>query len=198
MGMQWVVAIPVVLAVLALLALFSRKSVRAALTIQATPAEVWSVLSNPASYADWNPVMVSLEGAFEEGATLSVETKNPDGSTSVFAIRVAEVLPNQRLNQVGGVPGLLTFDHTWRLTPVEGGTKVSLREVYRGIGVLFLDAVWVEAAYRRAIIQLRDLVESRGRQQRGIEDWATSGPMGQLGTPVELPSPIEAGCAPPE
>ena len=94
MGTQFVIAISVVSIALTLLALLGRKSVRAVLTMQGTPAEVWSVIGDPASYFAWNPVVVSVKGAFEEGATLSVEMKNPDGSTSVFACRVAQVLPH--------------------------------------------------------------------------------------------------------
>ena len=54
-----------------------------------------------------------------------------------------------------------TADHTWQLDPVEGGTKVTQREEYQGIGVLFLDDVWISAAHRRALIQLRDLLEAQ-------------------------------------
>ncbi len=161
MGTTWSLAIAGILAALISLSLFTRRSVRAVLTIDARPDEIWQVLTNPEGYVDWNPIHVSVEGRFEEGATLAVEKKNPDSSVSILAPRVERVVPNQVLRQTGGVAGLLAFDHTWRLDPVEGGTKVTQHEMYQGIGVLFLDEVWVATAYRRALIQLRDLIEAQ-------------------------------------
>lgn len=55
---------------------------------------------------------------------------------------------------------MLTFDHTWRLEVVDGGTRVTQSEEYRGIGVLFWDPAWVEEAYEQANFNLRDRVES--------------------------------------
>ena len=44
----------------------------------------------------------------------------------------------------------MTFDPTWSLEPVDGGTRVTQHEEYRGIGVWFWDYSWVESAYARA------------------------------------------------
>lgn len=71
-----------------------------------------------------------------------------------------QLVPDSELNQVGGIPGVLTFDHTWRLEVVDGGTRVTQSEEYRGIGVLFWDPAWVEEAYEQANFNLRDRVES--------------------------------------
>ncbi len=160
MGATWSIAIAGILAALISLSLFTRRSVRASLTIKAAPERIWKVLTDPASYADWNPLHVSVEGEFEPGTTLVVEMRNPDRSLSVLMPKVVHVVPKQLINQVGGVRGALAYDHIWQLDPVEGGTRVTQREEYQGIGVLFLDDVWIAAAHRRALIQLRDLIES--------------------------------------
>ncbi len=160
MGATWSIAIAGILAALISLSLFSHRSVRASLTIKATPEDIWKVLTDTDSYGDWNPLYVSVEGDFEPGATMVVEMRNPDRSLSILTPRVVHVVPRQLINQTGGVRGALAYDHTWQLDPVEGGTKVTQREEYQGIGVLFLDDVWIGAAHRRALIQLRDLLES--------------------------------------
>ena len=46
----------------------------------------------------------------------------------------------------------------WLLEPVDGGTRVIQHEEYRGIGVWFWDASWVEPAYTQANEALRDRV----------------------------------------
>ena len=159
MTIRWIVAIGLLLTLCIALALFVRKSVHAELTIQADPHQVWAVLTDPDSYPDWNPILIDVEGEFVEGRQLSVNMKNPDGSVTVVSPRVEKVVPNAELNQVGGIPGVLTFDHTWRLEAADGGTRVTQFEEYRGIGVLFWDPAWVEAAYRRANENLRVRIE---------------------------------------
>ena len=64
--------------------------------------------------------------------------------------RRRSMIEKKKLNQFGGMRGILTFDHQWLLEPVEGGTKVIQHEEYRGIGVWFWDYSWVEPAYTKA------------------------------------------------
>ncbi len=159
MSSRWIVVVGAVLLLVAALALFSRKSVRAEVVIQAEPSEIWAMIVDPASYPDWNPIFVSVNGTYDEGATLDVDMKSPDGSISAVQARVKTIVLNSELNQVGGMPGLLTFDHTWTLKEVDGGTRVTQFEEYRGIGVLFWDPAWVEEAYRQANQNLKERVE---------------------------------------
>ena len=154
------IAVVLILAAIILLALFARKSVRAELIIQAEPLEIWVVLTDPTSYSEWNPILVSVEGKFEEGATLSVDMRNPDNSTTTLNPRVKKLVPGSTLNQFGGVPGVLTYDHTWSLEPVDGGTRVVQFEEYRGIGVLFWNPAWVEEAYNGANENLKAMFEN--------------------------------------
>lgn len=137
-----------------------RKSVHAELVIAAEPARIWEVLVDPGSYPTWNPIFVSVEGEFHQGSTLAVVMRSPDGSATDVAPKIRKIVVNQELNQVGGLPGILTFDHTWLLEPVDGGTKITQHEEYRGIGVLFWDPSWVEDAYRTGNQALSDYLNA--------------------------------------
>ena len=99
MTTKWIVAIVLILFALVASALLARKSVRAELMIQADPEEVWAVLTDPTSYKDWNPILISVEGEFAEGRRLSVEMKNPDGSTTTVNPQVKKLMPEAELNQ---------------------------------------------------------------------------------------------------
>ena len=77
MTSKWFLAVGLLLVVIVVLALVARKSVRAELMINAEPEQVWSVLTDAGSYEDWNPILVSVDGDFVEGQTLSVGMKNP-------------------------------------------------------------------------------------------------------------------------
>ena len=63
---------------------------------------------------------------------------------------VKALVPNRELRQGGGLPGVLTYNHVWRLQPVEGGTFVQQIDVDRGGFLWFWDSSWVEPAYRLA------------------------------------------------
>ncbi|TPV96719.1 MAG: SRPBCC domain-containing protein [Myxococcales bacterium FL481] len=140
------------------LSLFGHKSVHAELVIPATPDMIWSVLTDTANYPEWNPVFVQVVGEHREGAKLTYQMKDQTGKTTEVVATVVKLDPERELNQFGGIRGVLTFDHHWRLEAVDGGTKVTQHEDYRGIGVWFWDPSWFETAYANANTALRERV----------------------------------------
>ena len=160
MNPKLAMVIALILVTIVLLALFARKTVTAEVTIEASPEDVWAVLTDPTSYSEWNPILVAVEGTFEEGATMAVDMRNPDGSITAMTPRVKELVPGSKLNQFGGIPGVLTYDHTWSLESVDGGTRVVQFEEYRGIGVLFWNPASVEAAYNEANANLKAVLDA--------------------------------------
>jgi hypothetical protein len=123
------------------------KTVTAETVIHASPRTVWLVLSDARAFEQWNPVHVKVEGDLREGAVVRIHVKDGTGKVSAFDSTVRRMVPERELAQGGGVPGLLTFSHTFRLEPVEGGTRVVQREEFRGAGVLFVDLDWVQPGY---------------------------------------------------
>ena len=47
--------------------IIGKKSVRSEISINAPVEKVWSVITNTSSYAEWNSVMLVLEGKIKEG-----------------------------------------------------------------------------------------------------------------------------------
>ena len=119
---------------------------------------VWAVLTYASGYKAWNPVLVPVEGNLLEGQKLKYQMTQPGGKQSEITARVKKMVQLKELNQGGGIPGILTFDHKWLLEPVNEGTRVIQHEEYRGVGVLFWDASWVEPAYRNVNEALRTRV----------------------------------------
>ena len=140
------------------LVFLSCKAVHTEITIPAEPEIIWSVLTDASGYKAWNPVLVPIEGDLREGEKLKYQMTQPDGKQSEVMARVKKMVELKELNQSGGIPGILTFDHKWLLDPVDEGTRVAQHEEYRGIWVWFWDAGWVEPAYRKANEALRDRV----------------------------------------
>lgn len=140
------------------LSLLGHKSVHAELVIPAPPEAIWSVLTDAEGYEDWNPVFTSVKGEYREGATMAYRMRDASGKETDVTATVVKFDEARELNQFGGMRGILTFDHHWVLEPVEGGTRVTQHEEYRGIGVWFWDPSWFESAYARANEALRDRV----------------------------------------
>jgi hypothetical protein len=97
-----------------------------------------------------NPVLIPIEGDIQQGEKLKYRMIQPDGKESEVKAKVLEATQEKMLNQFGGIWGILTFNHKWLLDPVNGGTRVTQHEEYRGIGVLFWDYGWVEPTYAQA------------------------------------------------
>lgn len=135
--------------------LFGRASVHTETIIPAPVDMVWSVLSNIEEIKIWNPVLIPVEGKLQEGQKLKYRMVQPGGKESVAIAKVVKIIPAQLVNQHGGIPGILTFNHTWSLEQVEAGTKVIQHEEYRGFGVWFWDYSWVEPAYQKSNEALR-------------------------------------------
>jgi hypothetical protein len=116
------------------------------------------VLTDAAYYQEWNPVFVDVQGEYRPGAKLTYQMKDQTGKQTEVVATVIKLEPERELNQFGGIRGILTFDHRWILEPVEGGTRVTQHEEYRGLYVWFWDPSWFESAYARALDSLRGRV----------------------------------------
>jgi len=151
------------------LSFFGFATVHTEIIIPVPPDVVWSVLTDTSGYKEWNPVLIPVEGEGEMrgGRKLKYRMIQPNGNESIVGAKVVNMVNQQLLNQYGGIPGVLTFDHKWLLDPVDGGTRVVQHEDYRGIGVWFWDYSWVEPAYAQANEALKNralqiIMEERG------------------------------------
>ena len=156
--MKWVVGL-LVLAIITIVGvgLLQTKTFHVETFIAAPPEKVWKVLMDTASYPDWNPTFIKVEGTYEEGSTVTNLVQEPNKTTSIQA-KVKRVLPKQLLNQSGGLPGVITFDHHWKLEPAKAGTMVIQHEIDRGFYLFFWDSSWVQPAYERTSEALRERV----------------------------------------
>ncbi len=137
------------------LSLTGRKEYRAEIIIPATPEQVWDVLMDTASYSEWNPVFVQVDGQYSVGSNVTNHVQPPTGDIIKIENQVLELEKSRRLRQTGGVTGIITFDHSWTLEPVDGGTKVIQYEIDRGAYVWFWDDSWVQPSYEKVNEALR-------------------------------------------
>jgi hypothetical protein len=164
---KWIILFYIVILTLAVLYLTGCKSVHSQITIKASPENVWFVLTDTEKIKEWNPVLIPVEGELKEGSTVKYEFHQDDENTSEIPAKVKQMVENKLLNQVGGMPGILTFDHQYILEAVDSGTSLIIHEDYRGIMVPFWNPAPVEKAYIRLAEALKERVESLTK--KGLE-----------------------------
>jgi len=165
--MKWIVGIVLSLSLaFAILFLLGRKTFHAEITIDATPEEVWSVLTDVSNYAAWNPLLVPISGGIREGAEVEYRMTQPDGTQSVMKSRVGKVVALKELHQHAGITGILTAHHSYRLEPTQGGTRLLQHEVDNGVAMLFWDSSWVQPTYEEVNQALKRHVEGLRESQQ--------------------------------
>lgn len=109
------------------------KEFSASTLINATPEAVWAILTDAASYPDWDPGMIRLEGTIGLGEKITAYTKiSPDRA---FPVTVSSMSPNQSMTWTGGMPlGLFKGERTFTLSrQSDGKTQVDVREQFTGL-----------------------------------------------------------------
>lgn len=104
--------------------------------IQASPAKIWTALTDFDSYPEWNPLIKSLSGITAVGNTLKVEIQPPDTKAMSFAPKVLVCRPQQELRWLGivGMKGIFDGEHYFILSPQEdGSTLFTHGEQFRGV-----------------------------------------------------------------
>lgn len=155
---KWALFLLAVMVVLVILYQFGRKTFYAEIIIPAAPDDVWRVLMDGEGYRDWHPLLVPIEGRFAEKAKVTYQMSQQNGKQSEFVTTIVRLSPSKHLRQYAGVPLIITADHEYRLEPVPEGTRVIQYEVDNGFGMFFWDSSWVQPAYQKVNVALKNRV----------------------------------------
>lgn len=161
--MKWLVVSTVVVLAVLTAVLMPRKSVHAEIVIEVAPSAVWNALMDTSSYVDWNPIFTSVDGVFAEGAKMALSMTTSDGGSTDIEVVVREMIPDRKLHQAAGIPGVLTANHQWLIEESTQGTRVTQHEEYRGVGVLFYDPAYVQNLYQQGLANLKKRLEGDAR-----------------------------------
>lgn len=150
----------IIVGIIVVLLFTGRKSVHSEIVISAQPKDVWQVLMDKENYREWNPVLIPLTGELKEGEKVRYEFNQDENTKSEMTSKVLKIEARKLLNQGGGIPGALTFNHKYILRNVVNGTQVIIHEDYQGIGVNFWNPAPVEEAYELLNEALKSRTES--------------------------------------
>ena len=99
--------------------------------IEATPEQVWPVLTDTDAWPDWDSGVIKVDGRLALGQKLSITASVTPGRA--FRVKVVQLSEREQMVFVGGMPlGLFTGKRTYTLAPEATGTRFTMREEYRG------------------------------------------------------------------
>jgi hypothetical protein len=112
------------------------KQLRTEIEIDAPAKRVWELLTDFASYPEWNPFIRSISGQPAPGERLQARIEPPGGRGMTFKPRVLNAEPERELRWVGHllVPGLFDGEHSFTIEPLqENRVRFVQREAFKGL-----------------------------------------------------------------
>ncbi|MFF4894338.1 SRPBCC family protein [Micromonospora chersina] len=108
--------------------------------IDAAPTAVWTILTDLASYPEWNPFITSSTGTVATGERLVNRLEPPGGKKLTFTSTVTEVDEGRAFEWLGrlGLPGVFDGRHRFVLVPHGEGTRLVQTESFTGMLVPLL------------------------------------------------------------
>jgi hypothetical protein len=144
-------------------------SISREIEIEAPARVVWGVLADTAAYADWNPFLTRVDGAFVVGARPRIRFSPPGGRAMTMRPRVLVADAPRELRWRGrlGLPGIFDGEHRFLVESLGASrTRVTQSEEFGGILVPFTRTLLARTAEGfdalNAALKLR--AESRAAQ----------------------------------
>ena len=104
--------------------------------INAPPERIWRILTDFASYPQWNPFVRRARGKPEKGEQLEVYLQPEGAGGMTFQPRVLTAEPGRELRWRGHllIPGLFDGEHIFIIEPlVAGDVRFIQREIVTGL-----------------------------------------------------------------
>jgi len=117
------------------------KKIETEILINATPEQVWAVLTDFESFPDWNPFIRSIKGKKKVGETLEVDIQPPGGKGMTFRPEVLKFDAGREFRWKGKLlfPGVFDGEHYFILEKKSGNqTLLTHGELFSGflVGML--------------------------------------------------------------
>jgi hypothetical protein len=121
-------------------------TVSATIQIDAAPEAVWAVLTDLGRYPEWNPLFRQASGQVAVGNRITLRSAHPaNGRLMTVKPKITVADPGAELRWVSSLPGIMSGEHRFALTPAHGGTRVEQSETFRGLLTAFSNKTFTRA-----------------------------------------------------
>jgi hypothetical protein len=142
------------------------KQLRTEISINASPERVWHLLTDFASFPQWNPFIRRASGEPIKGAQLQVYLQPSGAKGMTFRPKVLKAEPNRELRWLGHflIPGLFDGEHSFTIEPLEAGrVRFAQREIFTGL-LVPLFARSLEKDTRRGFEEMNQALKLRAER----------------------------------
>ncbi len=142
------------------------KELRSEIEIQASAERVWQLLTDFASFPQWNPFMHRASGEVKAGARLEVHIQPSGARGMTFKPTVLKAEPNRELRWLGHllIPGLFDGEHILSIEPLAANrVRFVQREVFTGL-LVPLFARGLDTDTRRGFEEMNHALKARAEQ----------------------------------
>lgn len=116
------------------------KTIKTAVTVEASRERVWRILTDFEGYARWNPLMTDAEGDARLGAHIEVNIQPPDSDTQELSPEITILRPNRKLAWMSRevLPGISDREYEVILDPLgDERVRVVMHKRFEGILIPF-------------------------------------------------------------
>jgi hypothetical protein len=138
------------------------KEINTEITIQASAAKVWSILTDFENYPGWNPYIKYVKGTVQAGNKINVCIEPPNAKPMVFYPKVLTCEPYKKISWLGRLymPGLFDGEHTFTLIDNGNGTTTFKHsETFKGILLFLMNIANVTKGFESMNLKLKVLAE---------------------------------------
>lgn len=112
------------------------KEVRSEIEIASYPESVWKILTNFATYDQWNPFINKIIGLPTEGSKIDIYIETPSGKNRKYSPTITKVEEGRELRWFGksSLPGFLNAEHIFTIEELQPeSVRFIQREVFDGL-----------------------------------------------------------------
>lgn len=112
------------------------KEVRSEIEINSYPESVWKILTDFATYDQWNPFINQIIGLPTEGSKIDIYIETPSGKNRKYSPTITKVEEGRELRWFGksSLPGFLNAEHIFTIEELHPeSVRFIQREVFDGL-----------------------------------------------------------------
>jgi len=112
------------------------KEVRSEIEINSYPESVWKILTDFATYDQWNPFINKIIGLPREGSKIDIYIETASGKNRKYSPRITKVEEGRELRWFGksSLPGFLNAEHIFTIEELQPeSVRFIQREVFDGL-----------------------------------------------------------------
>ena len=137
------------------------KTVSATTQIDAPPMAVWAVLTELSRYPEWNPLFREASGEIAVGSRITLRAVQPaNGRLMTVKAKIVAADPGAELRWASNLTGIMSGEHSFVLTPLDGGTRLAQTEIYGGLLAATVSVPRTETIFQAMNDALKQRVEN--------------------------------------